>query len=139
MRFDTPPQVAIQRPQTLWEAPFWCIVRRVSILAASSPKTIDSYVTVFAALSEPLRVRILHMMAHEDGGELPCTTLDERLPVGKSTVSYHVAILRRAGLVTVRKSGRNYFYQLRADVLEQLAPGFMDLLQRNEELELSVA
>jgi ArsR family transcriptional regulator len=99
------------------------------------PTDTDQYVAVFAALSEPLRLRMLQMMAQSDDadGEIPCTLLDDELPIAKSTISYHVQILRRAGLIGVRKAGRNYFYQLRQDVLESYAPGFLEHLETTDD------
>ena len=52
--------------------------------------------------------------------ELACMTLEDTLPVSKPTISYHTKILYHAGLITVRKSGRNYYYSLRRDVLGDL-------------------
>lgn len=75
------------------------------------------------------------MMAHQSGGELPCTALDDALPVGKSTISYHIGILRRAGLINVRKAGRNYFYRLNEPVLETYASEFLEHLRADASLE----
>jgi DNA-binding transcriptional ArsR family regulator len=111
------------------------IVRKVS--TDSLEQTTDDYVAVFSALSEPLRVRIVHMLAHRSDGELPCATLDAELPVGKSTISYHVGILRRAGLITVRKEGRNYFYRLREENLSRFAADFLAHLRNVEILAVS--
>jgi hypothetical protein len=52
--------------------------------------------------------------------ELPCATLEQTLPVSKPTISYHTKILQQAGLLSVRKEGRNYFYALRRDVLREV-------------------
>jgi DNA-binding transcriptional ArsR family regulator len=114
-------------------------IRYVSTQSSQANATADQYVAVFAALSEPLRVRIVHMIARHPDAELPNTMLDQELPVGKSTISYHVAILRRAGLISVRKAGRNYFYKVRTDVLDQYAPGFFDYLAESESLQISAA
>jgi DNA-binding transcriptional ArsR family regulator len=79
---------------------------------------------VFKALGDPIRWNIVQQMAQQE--ELACSLLEETLPVSKPTISYHTKILTQAGLVEVRKRGRNYFYVLRRDVLrdlmEQLAP-----------------
>jgi DNA-binding transcriptional ArsR family regulator len=104
-----------------------------------SELTTDEYVAVFSALSEPLRVRIVHMMAHQPDGELPYTMLDQELPVGKSTISYHVGILRRAELLTVRKEGRNHFYRLREETLRKYAAEFYTHLRDSETLVVSAA
>jgi DNA-binding transcriptional ArsR family regulator len=97
----------------------------------------DAFLAVYSALSEPLRVRILHMMVRVSGQDFPCTKLDETLPVGKSTISYHIGILRRAGLISVRKEGRNYFYQVRESTLNTYAPEFLAYLRGTDSLDLA--
>ena len=73
---------------------------------------------VFNALGDPIRWSIIRQMAAVE--ELPCATLEDTLPVSKPTISYHTKILSQAGLVSVRKQGRNLFYTLRRDVLRRL-------------------
>jgi DNA-binding transcriptional ArsR family regulator len=73
---------------------------------------------VFKALSDPIRWDIVCQMAAVD--ELACSVLEETLPVSKPTISYHTKILIQAGLVAVRKDGRNLYYVLRRDALRQL-------------------
>jgi DNA-binding transcriptional ArsR family regulator len=73
---------------------------------------------IFKALADPVRWDIVMQMASVD--ELACMTLEDTLPVSKPTISYHTKILYHAGLITVRKSGRNYYYSLRRDVLRNL-------------------
>jgi DNA-binding transcriptional ArsR family regulator len=92
--------------------------------------TQDLYATIFSALSEPARIEILEMIAGSD--ELPCTVLDETLPISKSTISYHIKILYHAHLITVRKSGRYYYYKLRPDVLNEYLPGFLGHLDQKK-------
>ena len=73
---------------------------------------------VFKALGDPVRWSIIAQIAAVD--ELPCAELEQTLPVSKPTISYHTKILQQAGLLSVRKEGRNYFYALRRDVLRQV-------------------
>ena len=81
--------------------------------ATSQPPT-----EIFKALSDPVRWSIIVQMAAVD--ELACVTLEDTLTVSKPTISYHTKILYHAGLISVRKSGRNYYYSLRRDVLHKL-------------------
>jgi DNA-binding transcriptional ArsR family regulator len=83
---------------------------------------------VFKALSDPIRWNIVQQIGQED--EFACSLLEDTLPVSKTTISYHAKILTQAGLIDVRKRGRNYFYTLRREVLAEaidqlwaLAPG----------------
>ena len=80
---------------------------------------------VFRALSDPIRWSIIVQMSKVD--ELACITLESTLPVSKPTISYHTKILQNAGLISTRKSGRNYYYALRRDVLSDLIDGLWEL------------
>jgi DNA-binding transcriptional ArsR family regulator len=80
---------------------------------------------IFKALSDPVRWSIIVQMASVD--ELACITLEDTLPVSKPTISYHTKILHHAGLINVRKSGRNYYYSLRRDVLHKLLDDLWEL------------
>ncbi len=80
---------------------------------------------IFKALADPVRWDIVMQMAAVD--ELACMTLEDTLPVSKPTISYHTKILYHAGLITVRKAGRNYYYSLRRDVLRDLLSGLRAL------------
>jgi len=80
---------------------------------------------IFKALSDPVRWSIIVQMSKVD--ELACITLEDTLPVSKPTISYHTKILHHAGLINVRKSGRNYYYSLRRDALNELLDDLREL------------
>lgn len=63
----------------------------------------------FKALGHPARLRILAMLSD---GELCVCQITAVLGLATSTVSAHLAALRRAGLVSERKHGRWVFYSL---------------------------
>jgi ArsR family transcriptional regulator len=73
--------------------------------------------TVFKALSDPARLRLLSMIAAAGSGEACACDLVE--PVGRSqpTVSHHLALLVEAGLVEREKRGKWAWYRV---VPEQL-------------------
>jgi DNA-binding transcriptional ArsR family regulator len=71
---------------------------------------------VLKALSDPIRWSIVVQLAATD--DLAATALEHTLPISKTSISYHVKALAHARLLTVRKEGRYYFYQLRRDVLD---------------------
>ena len=74
----------------------------------------------FAALGDPVRLRLLSLLATSTDGAVCVCDLVE--PVGRSqpTVSHHLRILREAGLVTVEKRGTNNWYATVPDALEAL-------------------
>src|SRR5580692_995675 len=75
--------------------------------------------TVFDALGEPVRRRILELL-HE--GPTPVGQLAERLPVGRPAVSKHLHVLEGAGLIEHRRVGTRNLYAL--------APGGMGVAQQ---------
>lgn len=67
------------------------------------------FLAVAKALSEPNRARALMALR---GGELCVCKMIELLGLAPSTVSRHMAVLHRAGLVVGRKDGRWIYYRL---------------------------
>ncbi len=82
--------------------------------------SIDDYAAIFTALSEPTRLRMFRLIDKTE--EMPCTRLIDTLGLAKSTISYHVKVLFHAGLIRIRKQGRNYFYTARRDVFDRALP-----------------
>ena len=74
---------------------------------------------VLAAVADPTRQQILHMIWDEErsAGEIA-----GRLPVTFGAVSQHLAVLRNAGVVQVRRDGRQRFYAADRAALGPLAP-----------------
>ncbi|MCU1501137.1 MAG: ArsR family transcriptional regulator [Ilumatobacteraceae bacterium] len=74
----------------------------------------------FAALADPIRLRLLSYIAAAGGDEVCACNLLE--PSGRSqpTVSHHMKILFEAGLVTREKRGSWVWYRLVPERLEAL-------------------
>ena len=74
----------------------------------------------FAALGDPVRLRLMSLLMTAAAGEVCACDLVE--PVGKSqpTVSHHLKVLRDAGLVTASKRGVNIWYAVVPEQLEAL-------------------
>ncbi len=65
---------------------------------------------LFGALSDPTRLKIVRLLL--DKGEVCVCELVERLRLGQSTVSHHMAILKQAGLVRGSRRGQWIDYRL---------------------------
>lgn len=74
---------------------------------------------VYKAAGEPIRLRILAMLAH---GELCVCHLHGALEAPQPTVSRHLGILRQAGLVRARREGSWVHYALTERALHWLGP-----------------
>jgi ArsR family transcriptional regulator len=64
----------------------------------------DDIATAFAALSDPIRVRLLSLVASAD--EVCSCNLEEPLGRAQPTISHHTKILAAAGLIEGEKRGR---------------------------------
>jgi DNA-binding transcriptional ArsR family regulator len=75
--------------------------------------------SVFAALADPTRRRLLDLLAEH--GEATATTLAGRLPVSRQAVVKHLAVLDAAELVTCGRVGREVRYAVRPAALNATA------------------
>jgi DNA-binding transcriptional ArsR family regulator len=69
----------------------------------------DAADTVFGALGEPVRRRILELLRH---GPVAVGLLAAQLPIGRPAVSKHLRLLSEAGLVEHRSVGTRNLYAL---------------------------
>jgi DNA-binding transcriptional ArsR family regulator len=66
---------------------------------------------VHGVLSDPVRLRLLHLVVHHPDGEVRAGVLAERVGRAPSTVSHHLGVLLEAGLVRRRRKGRERLYR----------------------------
>ncbi|MDO8847367.1 MAG: metalloregulator ArsR/SmtB family transcription factor [Coriobacteriia bacterium] len=78
------------------------------------------------ALGHPARVRIMRLLAAQDtcrGAEVFA-----ELPLAQSTISQHLTVLKRAGLVHATPLGTSMLYCITAEPLEEFADALGALL-----------
>jgi DNA-binding transcriptional ArsR family regulator len=69
------------------------------------------------ALSDPVRREILNMLK---GGTMSAGDIAARFDMTAATVSYHLAQLKKAGLVYEKREKNYIYYTLNASVLEEV-------------------
>lgn len=74
-------------------------------------------VELFHALSDETRLAILAML--RDGERCVCD-LQEDLAAAQSRLSFHLRVLREAGLVTDRREGRWSYYRITPEALAEV-------------------
>src|SRR5512135_1291220 len=72
----------------------------------------------FHALSDETRVRLVELLC---GGEQCVCDLQSAMDAAQSRLSFHLKVLKEAGLVSDRKDGRWVHYSLRPEALEEMA------------------
>lgn len=94
-----------------------CAPLALQVLSSDDAQTLSRQ---FAALADPVRLRLVSLLATAEGGAVCACDLVE--PVGKSqpTVSHHLKVLAEAGLVVSEKRGRNVWYGVVPAALEAL-------------------
>ena len=82
----------------------------VEVLTApvEGPVADDELAAFAKAIAHPTRVRILRMLARKEART--CSHIVDELPLAQSTVSEHLRILRRAGLVQANENGPRVSY-----------------------------
>lgn len=91
------------------------------------PRTAESRATVFSAMGDPTRVRILDAVAD---GELCVCDLQEVVDVAPNLLSYHLKVLRDAGLIEGTRRGRWIDYATTPQAAGLIAAALPKGLQR---------
>ncbi len=73
-------------------------------------------VRFFRALSDETRVRILERL--RDGAQCVCA-LTQTFNTGQSRLSFHLRVLKKAGLVVDRPKGRSVYYTLNYRAIQE--------------------
>ncbi len=99
--------------------------------------TLSDLVQTYKALGHPARLRIVAMLKR---GELCACQITAVLDLAPSTVSAHLAELRRAGLIVERKDGRWVHYRLaRSEDVEHIAQWLWHRVKRDPQVRSDAA
>lgn len=77
----------------------------------------DKGVSLFHALSDPTRLEIMERLKN---GEQCVCDLTDVMKTSQSRLSFHLKVLKDAGLIVDRPEGRWIYYSLNTETLEQL-------------------
>ncbi len=80
----------------------------------------NPHIPEFAALAHPDRLAIVRLLARRTPDGMRPAEIIAALGLKPNTLSNHLATLSRAGLVDVRRSGRNLFYTLKLQAIGAL-------------------
>ena len=83
--------------------------------------------SVFRALADPSRRRLLDLLFERDGRTL--SELESELPMTRFGVMKHLRILEEAGLIATRKVGREKLHYLNPGPMQEVA-GWVDRYRR---------
>jgi len=72
------------------------------------------------ALADPVRLRLLSLVASYDGQEACVCDLNDAFDLSQPTISHHLKMLHEAGLVDRSKRGVWVYYRVRAEAVSAL-------------------
>jgi ArsR family transcriptional regulator len=76
---------------------------------------------LFKAVADPMRLRLLSLIACHDGGETCVCDLLVAFDVTAPTISYHLKILREAGLIESERRGTWVYYWINPAAMTRMS------------------
>lgn len=92
------------------------------------PERITDLARCYKALGDPVRLRLLLLIAGTLEGEVCVCELVDAFDLAQSTISHHLKILRDAGLVASQRRGTWVYYWINPTARETLRPVLGPLL-----------
>ncbi|MBT2264395.1 ArsR/SmtB family transcription factor [Rhodococcus erythropolis] len=76
---------------------------------------------MFKALGDPVRLRLLSLVASHEGGEACVCDISDTFDLSQPTISHHLKVLRQAGLLDCERRGTWVYYWVIPAALQQLS------------------
>lgn len=81
---------------------------------------LDTALIAFSAISQETRLRVLKLLIEYGYDGAPAGALSDQLDIPHNTLSFHLAHLSHAGLVTSTKQGRSIIYVANNDTIQAM-------------------
>jgi DNA-binding transcriptional ArsR family regulator len=80
----------------------------------------DQAILAFAALAQPTRLDVFRLLMEHEPDGLPAGDIARRMDVPHNTMSTHLAILTRAGLIEAERQSRSIIYRAKLNAVHAL-------------------
>lgn len=77
--------------------------------------------TMFKALGDPVRLRLVSLIASHAGGEACVCDISGTVDLSQPTISHHLKVLRSSGLLDSERRGTWVYYRAIPAALQQLS------------------
>jgi ArsR family transcriptional regulator len=81
---------------------------------------LDTALIAFSAISQETRLRVLKLLIEYGRDGAPAGALSDQLEIPHNSLSFHLAQLSHAGLVTSKKQGRSIIYAANNDTIQAM-------------------
>ena len=89
--------------------------------SAMSAEQAEQVAPLLKALADPVRLRLVSLIAAGAGGEACVCDLNDAFDLTQATISHHLKVLHTAGLLDREKRGVWVYYAVRAEALSAVA------------------
>ena len=87
---------------------------------ALSAEQAEQVAPLLKALADPVRLRLMSLVASHEGGEACVCELTGAFDLTAPTISHHLRVLREAGLISSQRRGTWVYYRANPGVLARL-------------------
>ena len=91
---------------------------------AMSADQAEAVAPLLKALADPVRLRLVSLIASSEGGEACVCDLNDAFDLTQATISHHLKVLHSAGLLDRDKRGVWVYYAVRPQALSAVASLF---------------
>jgi DNA-binding transcriptional ArsR family regulator len=84
----------------------------------------EQAILAFAALAQPTRLQVFRLLVEHEPDGLAAGEIARQMAVPHNTMSSHLAVLTRAGLIEAERQSRAIIYRARLEAVRSLA-GFL--------------
>jgi ArsR family transcriptional regulator len=95
-----------------------------------SQQAAEQIAPMLKALADPVRLRLLSLVASHDGGEACVCDLNDAFDLSQPTISHHLKVLHEAGLLDREKRGVWVYYRSSPAAMASLAALISDTTAR---------
>ncbi|MFW3170596.1 metalloregulator ArsR/SmtB family transcription factor [Geodermatophilus sp. CPCC 206100] len=88
---------------------------------AMSEEQAEQVTPLLKALADPVRLRLVSLIASAQAGEACVCDLNEAFDLTQATISHHLKVLHSAGIVDREKRGVWVYYSVRSEALSAVA------------------
>jgi DNA-binding transcriptional ArsR family regulator len=70
----------------------------------------DAVIAALSALAQDSRLKVFRLLVTAGPAGLPAGQIADELGIAPNTLSFHLSLLKTAGLITARREGRSLIY-----------------------------
>ncbi len=87
--------------------------------------------SMFKAIANPVRLQMVDLIIRL-GGQICVCDIENQFELSQPTISHHLKILRKAGIIRLERRGQWLFYFARQEALTTLEQFLSDLMNEQE-------